>query len=79
MELKEPGIFLFMAMCNPNVKAIDVEKEILNVIKDIQNGKINQKDLDKIKINTKSWGNKEGMRSRGSSRGSQLRLSYCCF
>ena len=54
MELKDPGIFLFMAMCNPNVKAIDVEKEILNVIKDIQNGKINQKDLDKIKINTKA-------------------------
>jgi predicted Zn-dependent peptidase len=54
MELKDPGIFLFMAMCNPNVKAIDVEKEILKVIKDIQNGKINQKDLDKIKINTKA-------------------------
>jgi predicted Zn-dependent peptidase len=54
MELKDPGIFLFMAMCNPNIKAIDVEKEILNVIKDIQNGKINQKDLDKIKINTKA-------------------------
>jgi predicted Zn-dependent peptidase len=54
MELKDPGIFLFMAMCNPNIKAIDVEKEILKVIKDIQNGKINQKDLDKIKINTKA-------------------------
>ena len=54
MELKDPGIFLFMAMCNPNVKAINVEKEILKVIKDIQNGKINQKDLDKIKINTKA-------------------------
>jgi predicted Zn-dependent peptidase len=54
MELKDPGIFLFMAMCNPNIKAIDVEKEILNIIKDIQNGKINQKDLDKIKINTKA-------------------------
>jgi predicted Zn-dependent peptidase len=54
MELTDPGVYLFMAMCNPGVNAIDVEKEILDVIKDIQNGKVKQKELDKIKINTKA-------------------------
>ena len=54
MELKDPGVYLFMAMCNPGVEATDVEKEILSVIEDIKNGKIKQKELDKIKINTKA-------------------------
>ncbi len=54
MELKDPGVYLFMAMCNPGVEATDVEKEILSVIEDIKKGKIKQKELDKIKINTKA-------------------------
>ena len=54
MELKDPGVFLFMAVCNEGVKAKDVEKEILKIIKDIKNGKIEDKDLNKIKINTKA-------------------------
>lgn len=54
MELKDPGVYLFMAMCNPGVEATDVEKEILAVIEDIKKGKIKQKELDKIKINTKA-------------------------
>ncbi len=54
MELKDPGVYLFMAMCNPGVDATKVEKEILAVIEDIKDGKINQKELDKIKINTKA-------------------------
>lgn len=54
MELKDPGVYLFMAMCNPGVEATDVEKEILSVIEDIKNGKITQEELDKVKINTKA-------------------------
>jgi zinc protease len=54
MELKDPGVYLFMAMCNPGVDAKDVEKEILSVIEDIKNGKITQDELDKIKVNTKA-------------------------
>ena len=54
MELKDPGVFMFVAVCNQGVKAKDVEKEILKVIKDVQNGNINKKDIAKIKINTKA-------------------------
>ena len=54
MELKDPGVFMFMAICNEGVKAKEVEKEILKIVKDIQQGKVSQKELDKIKINTKA-------------------------
>ncbi|MEA2050797.1 MAG: pitrilysin family protein [Campylobacterota bacterium] len=54
MELKDPGVYMFLAVCNPGVDAKDVEIEILNEIKRIQNGDIKQSELDKIKINTKS-------------------------
>ncbi|VAY88378.1 Putative zinc protease [hydrothermal vent metagenome] len=54
MELKDPGVFLFLAVCNPNVKAVDVKKEIWNEIKKIKKGDVSKEELDKIKINTKS-------------------------
>ena len=54
MELKDPGVFLFLSVCNPSVEATTVEKEILAVIEDIKAGNITQEELDKIKINTKS-------------------------
>ena len=54
MELKDPGIFLFLAVCNPDVDATDVEKEILNEIEKIKNGNVSKEDIDKIKINTQS-------------------------
>ncbi|RLA76261.1 MAG: insulinase family protein [Epsilonproteobacteria bacterium] len=54
MELKDPGVYLFLAVCNPEVDAVDVEKEIWNEIKKIQSGDIKQEELDKIKKNTKS-------------------------
>ena len=54
MELKYPGIFLFLAICNPGVEAKDVEKEILKIIQDVKESKISKKELDTIKINTKS-------------------------
>ena len=54
MELKDPGVFLFLAVCNPNIEATEVEKEILKEIEKIKNGDVSQEELDKIKINTKS-------------------------
>lgn len=54
MELKDPGVFMFIAVCNPDVKAKDVEKEILKIIETIKEGKIKKSELDKIKINTKA-------------------------
>ena len=54
MELKDPGVYLFLAVCNPGVEAVDVEKEIWNEIAKIKDGKIKQSEIDKIKINTKS-------------------------
>ena len=54
MELKDDGVFLFLAVCNPNIEATTVEKEILSVIDDIQKGNITQEEIDKIKINSKA-------------------------
>lgn len=54
MELKDPGVFMFIAVCNEGIKAKDVEKEILKIIQDLKDGKISKKELDKIKINTKA-------------------------
>jgi len=54
MELKESGVFLFFAVCNPGIKAEDVEKEILDEIKAIKEGVITQEELDKVKVNTKA-------------------------
>jgi zinc protease len=54
MELKDPGIFMFMAVANEGVDAKEIEKEILDTIAQIQKGDISQKDIDKIKINTKA-------------------------
>jgi len=54
MDLKDPGVFLFVAVCNPEVKAKEVEKEILKLIEEIKAGKIKKSELEKIKINTKA-------------------------
>ncbi|RBQ32089.1 peptidase M16 [Arcobacter sp. FW59] len=54
MELKDPGVFMFLAVANENIDALKIEKEILDIIAKIQKGQISQKDLDKIKINTKA-------------------------
>jgi predicted Zn-dependent peptidase len=53
MELKDQGVFLFLAMGTPNIKAETLEKEILSHIQDIKDGKVTQEELDKIKLNTK--------------------------
>jgi len=54
MELKDPGVYMIMAIANPGIKAKDIEKEILKILKQVQKGNIKQKELDKIKINTKA-------------------------
>jgi predicted Zn-dependent peptidase len=54
MENKDPGVFLFLATCNPGVKAEDVEKEILAEIKKLQTEPISAAELERVKINTKA-------------------------
>ncbi len=54
MDLLDDGVFLFIAAANKGIDAQEIKKEILNIIQDIQAGKITQEDLDKIKINTKA-------------------------
>jgi len=54
MENIDPGLFIFIAVCNPNVKAEDVEKELVKQIELMKNTKVTKAELDKVKINTKS-------------------------
>jgi len=54
MENKDPGIYLFMAVCNPGVKAEEVEVELLKQIELIKNEEVSKAELDKVKLNTKS-------------------------
>jgi zinc protease len=54
MELKDPGVFLIMAMCTPGVTPETVEKEILSELEKLKNGNVTQAELDKVKINTKA-------------------------
>ena len=54
MELKDPGVYLFLAVCNPEVDAIEVEKLIWEEIEKIKQGDIKTSEIDKIKINIKS-------------------------
>ena len=54
MDLKQPGVFLFMAICNPGIKAEDVEKEILKEIEKVKNGDISKEELQKIKTNARA-------------------------
>ncbi|WP_286337074.1 M16 family metallopeptidase [Hydrogenimonas cancrithermarum] len=54
MELKDPGIFLFLAVCNPGVKAEDVEKEIWKQIERIKKEGVSEEELKKVKVNTRA-------------------------
>lgn len=54
METRDPSIFMFLAVGNPGIKAEDIEKELLAVIKSIQEGDVNDEDVEKIKTNTKA-------------------------
>ena len=54
MEAKDPSIFLFLAVCNPGVKAETVETELLKIIDGLKKGDVSDKEIEKIKINTKA-------------------------
>ncbi|WP_084722100.1 M16 family metallopeptidase [Sulfurovum lithotrophicum] len=54
MEMKDPGVFLIMALVSPGVEPETVEKEILSELEKIKNGDVTQAELDKVKINTKA-------------------------
>ncbi|MFK5936859.1 MAG: pitrilysin family protein [Sulfurimonas sp.] len=54
MENKDPGLFIFLATCNPGIKAEDVEKELVKQIELMKTTKVTKAELDKVKINTKS-------------------------
>jgi predicted Zn-dependent peptidase len=54
MENKDPGIYLYMAVCNPGVKAEEVEKILLQQIELIKTKEVSKEELDKVKLNTKS-------------------------
>ena len=54
MENIDPGLFIFLASCNPGVKAEDVEKELIEQINQIKNRQVTQAELNKVKINTKA-------------------------
>lgn len=54
MELKDPGVYMFLAICNPGVDAKEVENIIWEEIEKIKNGDIKESELDTVKINTKS-------------------------
>ena len=54
MENIDPGLFIFLATCNPGVKAEDVEKELLKEIELMKTTKVTKAELDKVKINSKA-------------------------
>ncbi len=54
MESIDPGIFIFLATCNPDVKAEDVEKELVEQIELIKSKKVDEKEIEKVKINSKA-------------------------
>jgi predicted Zn-dependent peptidase len=54
MENINPGLFIFLASCNPGVKAQEVEKELVEQIELIKSTKVTKAELDKVKINSKA-------------------------
>lgn len=54
MENTDPGLFVFMATCNPGVKAEEVETELIKQIELMKTTQVTKEELEKVKINTKS-------------------------
>lgn len=54
MENIDPGLFIFLASCNPGVKAEDVEAELIKQIELLKKEKVSKAELEKVKINTKA-------------------------
>lgn len=51
MENIDPGLFIFVAVCNPGIDATQVEKEILKELALLQAKPITKAELDKVKLN----------------------------
>ena len=54
MENIDPSLFIFLATCNPGVKAEDVETELLKQIELMKTTKVTKAEIDKVKMNTKA-------------------------
>jgi len=54
LELKDDGIFLFMAMANPDVKVEELERAIHKEIDRVKSGDVTKEELERVKINTKA-------------------------
>ena len=54
IDLKYPGLFLIMAICNENIDAQKAEKEIISEIEKLKNEPISKDELDKLIISTKA-------------------------
>lgn len=50
----DENLFIFLCVCNIGVKAEEVEKELLNILYDIKEGKFEDTIIEKIKNTTKS-------------------------
>ena len=54
MENIDPGLFIFMAACNPGVTAETVEKELRSQIDKLKSKPVKKAELEKVKINTRA-------------------------
>ena len=54
MELKDDGLFIFMAAGNKGIKAESLQDSLLKQLESIKKGKITAQDIDKAKINIKA-------------------------
>lgn len=54
LDTSEPGVFMFLAVCNVQVEAKKVKKQMLKIINDIKKAKFSDEDVEKIKLTTKS-------------------------
>jgi len=54
MEQIDPGLFVFMAACNPGVKAETVEAELHTQIDRLKAEPVTKEELAKVKINTRA-------------------------
>ena len=53
MELKDDGVFILLAVANPDSDIHDIEEKILQEIEKIKSQDISKDEIEKIKINTK--------------------------
>ena len=54
MENIDPGLFIFLASCNPGVKAEAVEAELVEQIELMKKKPVTKAEIEKVKINTKA-------------------------